>query len=202
MSKSTAQDSLRADCLAAPAPRWVLRDNNGHAVQALAEPRCGTFSDAESQTRCLPLDFGSSSGFPCVRVIDHEQRYVNLEFDLLTGQIGPCHGGDFADIDADWSTLPVRFVNAQCQGERYQPVGKGSGYHNPEFTRPRELLFGLGELWFSSEQGYLPDTTPSWYGTNTCDLGDPRGLGPLKVVPEWVQNLLPNPPYSLAVEYD
>jgi hypothetical protein len=193
----------RTTCNVVPAPRWVLRDNDGKAIRALVEPRCGTFGDAESWARCLPLDFGSSSGFPCVRVIDHQDRYVNLEYDLLTGQIGPCHGGDFADIDADWSMLPSVFVNEQCQGERFLPVDGGSGYHNPEFTRPRELLFGLGQLWYPAEEGCLPDTVPSWYNSiDTCKMYEKIGLCPLVPVPEWVINLLPNPPYSLAVEYE
>lgn len=199
-SVETGPSSARMGCTAVPAPRWVLRDKDGHQVRALVEPRCG-MDYAKSLKRCLPLDFGSSSGFPCVRVIDHEDRYINVEYDLLSGEIGPCQG-KFDDIDAPWEVVENRFADENCQGQRYRPTTGGSGYHNPQFTGARAIASAEGDMWYPTDEGCLPKETPTWVQIDTCEMTQPQALCPYQVVPPWVIGLLPNPPYSLAVEYE
>lgn len=177
-------------------PRWVLRDGDGVRVQALVEPRCHG-----SHIPCPPLEFGSPDGIPCVRVIDHESRYVNLLYDLNTGQLGACmRNSQYSDIDKPWSEVPgAAFPNAQCEGTAY------AGHLYPdieEFTEAGTLYFAENNLWLVSTEGCL--LTTYWLrGGVACE--GPKGeftLCPLVVVPDWVQMLLPNPPYTLAVEYD
>jgi len=189
-------------------PRWVLRDRDGQRVQALVEPRCGiNFSGrVESMERCWPLNFDTAKNFPCVRVIDHESRFVNVEFELESGKLGPCHYDTLlmhGDLEKQWNELPgIAFLDDQCAGEPHGLSTSGIGYMNPEFTVPRVLYAADGDLWYLAEQGC--NAGPFWY----TDFPDPNCLYygeawqcPYKKVPEWVENLLPNPPYTLDVEY-
>lgn len=193
-------------CEPPPAPRWVLRDRDGAPVSATVEPRCGQEGNAESWTRCLPLDFASPNAFPCARVIDFEGRHVNVLYDLASGQIGPCQGGVYSDITKDWDEVGLDlYTNAQCAGDRYAQVYLGYGYYEPRFTRSREVHFVAGQMWYVAEDGFLP-ASQAWYhdmDTQECiDLVAPQSLGRLVPVPSWVAELLPNPPYSMRVEYE
>jgi hypothetical protein len=191
-------------CDSTPAPRWVLRDKDGNRLQALVEPRCGHGPFGESWSRCNPVDPASSSNFPCVRIIDLDGKFINLQYDLATGQLGPCQGTDWNhDINEAWSTLAT-FINDQCEGDGYIPIGF-AGYGLHEFTRARTLFYAAGDMWYISEAGCVDDA-PAWYinsDTNKCTgpLSKER-LCPLHPVPAWVKNLLPNPPYTMAVEYE
>jgi hypothetical protein len=177
-------------------PRWVLRDGDGVRVKALVQPRCHG-----SDIPCPPLEFGAPDGIPCVRVIDHESRYVNLLYDMNTGQLGHCmHSDQSSDIDKPWSEIPgAAFTNAQCEGTAYA----GNKYPDiEEFTEARTLYFAENNLWLVSTEGCL--LTTYWLRSGVACEG-PKGkfsLCPLVVVPDWVQTLLPNPPYTMAVEYE
>lgn len=188
-----------------PEERWVLRDRDGVRVQALVEPRCGYFGGVETRPRCLPLEFGSANDFPCVRVIDIEGKYVDIQYELKSGKLGPCNyapnsGGD---IDQDWNeVVGTSFTDPQCGGTPYTTVEAGVGYFGAEFTRSRELWFAEGKAWFVSKAGCL--TTDFWgAGVNNTCVGPFKGETqcPLIAVPGWVEDLLPNPPYTMAVEY-
>jgi len=188
-------------------PRWVLRDVSGKRVQALVEPRCGGGEEAVSFEHCAPLDFDSPNMFPCVRVIDHEGRFINLQYDLATGEIGPCIYSPAKPPDnfsQPWTKiLGIPFLNAQCDGAPYHPVYDGVGYAKPEFTRTRFPVFAENDVWFPAEEGCF--FAEFW----TLDVGEVcvgpwsgYRLCPYQRVPEWVKTLLPDPPYSLSVEYE
>jgi len=183
-------------CEFVPAPRWALRDRDDNRVQALVEPRCGD-GDAESWSRCNPVDPGSSSNFPCVRIIDHEGDFINLQYDLESGQIGPCRG---QVIYEDLLSLGAEYLNAQCEGTPYASAGSSGGF--PEFTTTRVIRFTVDNIWYVSEPGCLEDVLV-WGGVN-CEEGPFKAgsICPIRPVPDWVKNLLPNPPYTMAVEYE
>lgn len=185
-------------------PRWVLRDKDANRLPALVEPRCGHGPFGESWSRCSPVDPASLSNFPCVRIIDFDGKHINLQYDLLTGQLGPCQGTEWnSDINKNWSSLAV-FINKECEGDGYLPIGL-AGYGLEEFTRSRTLFYAAGDMWFPSAVGCVEETA-NWYidpDTDKCN-GPllPERLCPLHPVPAWVKNLLPNPPYTMAVEYE
>lgn len=185
-----------------PEPRWVLRDRDGVRVQALVEPRCGQWSDSEATGRCRPLEFDSPNSFPCARVVDHEGRYLNLLFDLKTGKLDPCMftADKAGDINQPWNQIPgAAFTNAECAGTAYSNLFGEIG--SIDYTRAHTIWFADGEMWLVSEKDCL--VSNFWWS----DFGTCKGPGnlsrrcPFVVVPDWVKNLLPNPPYTMSVEY-
>lgn len=207
-----AEHSLRDSlCAFTPAPRWVLRDKDGQQVPALVEPRCG---GSTHPAGCWPLDFASSDTFPCVRVIDHARRYVNLDYDLATGQFAPCQSPQYGDIDKTFKDIGMgMYLTMDCTGAPYSSTNSVTlNYFRPEFTRSRGVAPAAGQWWYISEQDciisddYFSDPIPysAWYPDSMKCLSNvsqaPVCL--LKPVPQWAIDLLPNPPYTLAVEYD
>jgi hypothetical protein len=194
----------RSGCAHNSAPHWVLRDSDGKRVKALIEPRCGQeHSDADQE--CIPLDFGASDSFPCVRVIDHEGRYVNVLYELSSGQMDACQGLTYGKSYPSWESIyGVNYLNAECEGERYYSAMYGDGYYFPEFTAGREFISVEGKLWYPSEQNCLDDVSVVWslIEGECSDSPQAETLCPMRRVPEWAENLLPNPPYTLAVEYE
>ncbi len=176
-------------------PRWVLRDKDGARVQALVEPRCNY-----PYTDCWPPDFGPPNSIPCVRVISHEGKYINFWFNLASGELGTCHWDleRANQLGKTWKDLGAAFANNQCAGTVYGPILDPIG---GEFIAARRLFYAEDDLWFQSEEGCLD--AQFWVGgMGTCN--GPTGvthLCPIIVVPDWVKTLLPNPPYSIAVEY-
>jgi len=186
-----------------PEGRWVLRDKDGARVQALVEPRCGSEPVDLPLSRCLPLEFGSPNSFPCARIIDHEGRFVNLLYDLETGEIGPCayQGAlGLGSTNRPWSEIQgSSFTNGQCLGTAYTNIYNALG--SADFTKERLLFFAASDMWFVSEEGCL-EAEFWWFNQDAC-VGptSSRLLCPLVVVPDWLKGLLPNPPYTMAVEY-
>lgn len=131
------------------APRWVLRDKDGGRVRALVEPRCGRAANAEAGARCVQLDFGTADSYPCVRIIDSDGAYINLQYELKSGQLGPCQGGDYTDANSTWkeTSLPI-YTSGDCQG---QPYISKSPYGYSEFTESGTLYFAEGDAWYVSE---------------------------------------------------
>lgn len=186
-------------CLATP--RWVLRDKDGEPVKALVEPRCGHWGVSPANDRCMPLDFGSPNSLPCVRIIDHDGTFVNLNYDLLSGTLEPCMQGIGSVADPLRDT-GVIFLDAACEGAPYASIvafGIGS-----DFTRSRDLIFADGDLWYVSEQG-CPGLVMSYIWnpqTKTCvPLGNDNFVCPVLPVPVGIRGLLPTPPYTLGIEY-
>jgi len=206
------QKSLRASevdcpdcgsCPCEPLPRWVLRDRDGAKVMAHVEPRCSHRSGTEASSECEPVNFLSEVTYPCVRIIDHEGRFINLQYYLKTGTLGGCmkDGGD--DPQQPFSEVSyLKYVNPTCQGSPYRGAVPDY-YFAPFFVRSQDLLWAQDSIWYLSGQDcqtnvdtYSIDTQSS----NCVQLGK-QTLCPLRPVPQWVRELLPNPPYSLSVEY-
>jgi len=187
-------------CEYTPAPRWVLRDNAGKRVQALVEPRCGNNAGAPSFSRCLPLDFGSSSSFPCVRIIDHEGRYVNVQYELATGRLEPCLD-DGSDAFDKWEDGVTFHLDPACEGVTHQ-LAERHRYYAPEFTTSRDFFNVGGKFWALTED-CVPSSHPQWqHSPGECAVLTQTDLCTVEPVPEWVLDLLPNPPYTMAVEYE
>lgn len=181
-----------------PEPRWVLRDKDGARVQALVEPRCGS----ETPDRCRPLEFDSPNSFPCARVIDHEGRYLNLLFDLESGKLEPCMPpvSEF-EMTLPWNKITgAGFADAQCAGTAYSNLWLELG--SPEFTTAHKIWVADGDLWLVSGENCL--VFNFWWANQQGECESTGGLSrrcPFVVVPDWVKNLLPNPPYTMSVEY-
>lgn len=193
----------REMCPVAPAPRWVLRDKDGVPVKAMVEPRCGITSSAKAFAHCAPLDFGSSSSFPCVRVIDHEGRYVNVQFEVASGQIEPCQGGMETDLSLEWKKdLDAPYLNAKCEGEPFTT----DYVDNTAFTKARNLRYAEDGFWTASPAICGIKDAPYWIwdaSEQICVVSPSFGTPcVLRRIPDWVAGLLSNPPYTLAVEYD
>lgn len=201
------QHRAEPTCDKAPAPRWVLRDKDGIRVTAMVEPRCYETLGAPSTAECFPLNIASNSSYPCVRIIDHEHRYINLLYHLETGKIEPCQQGpEVSDINQTWLQVGAFVLNADCSGPRYLvPHNSGANFYEPEHTRTREVVLAEGKMWHLSRVGCLT-TDQAWVpdGPNSCHEGllQPWPLCPMREVPLWVQELLPNPPYTMAVEHE
>jgi hypothetical protein len=183
-------------------PRWVLRDKDGNRVPALVEPRCGNGAQAEAFNRCNSIDPASLSNFPCVRVIDHDGSFINLQYDLASGKLDPCQGGTFNTLNADH--LPAGYINDKCEGEQYV-IKNGIPVALEEFTVATELIYGLGDRWYMSGNKCLEETARWVLDPITKQCSGPiiaQAICPLRPVPDWVQDLLPNPPYTMAVEYE
>jgi len=189
------------ECESTPVPRWVLRDKDGKPVQALVEPRCGMWNDA--QVDCLPIDFGASSTFPCVRVVDHRGQYVNAVYELSSGTIGPCYGSIMTD-DHSWDTLSGvsnLFDDEICAGPHFG-AANNFGYYSYYFTRGREIFQVEGEYLSLSGEGCTAEEKPWVKGFECTESDQTMTICLHQLVPDWAYNLLPNPPYTLAVEYE
>jgi len=191
-----------SSCESQPAPRWVLRDKDGNRVKALVEPRCGIVPGAQAIERCISLDFASANSFPCVRIIDHSGLFINLQYDLMSGRLEPCKSWDFADIDMG---LPFIYLNKDCEGDPWWST-EADGPGAPEFTTARDVFLGGGDLWYSAEPKCVRDVVRWSIDPTTKECMGPYDssglICPLRRVPDWVKNLLPNPPYTMAVEYE
>lgn len=188
-------------------PRWVLRDKDGTQLRVLAEPKCGKYGTSEAQGRCLHPEFGSTGAFPCARIVFYEDRYINLQYDLQSGKIGPCMGSMEAEIylNQSWRDGQAEFTNDQCTGDPYISIHGALGQAPPIHSDTRELYVAEGSaLWYVSDQD-CPGVVDRWSWSlisMTCVKGEPAYLCPFRKLPNWVLDLLPNPPYTLTMEYD
>lgn len=189
----------REMCDVVPAPRWVLRDKDGTPVKAMVEPRCGHLLNHGD---CLPLDFGSSSSFPCVRVVDHESRFINLQYELASGRIEPCNAPVYGELSLDWSEIGGWYLDEACAGEPYTPLFADLDYH--ELTSARGIFHAEDNIWYASEKSCVQADGEQWHSdTLSCNVADPLlRLCVLRPIPSEIQDLLPNPPYTMAVEYE
>ena len=183
--------------------RWVLRDKDGVRVKALVEPRCGAWSNITAQEKCAPLEFMSPNSFPCVRVVDYNGRFLNIQYDLETGRIEPCNLSDDNSIGYEKAELAdvllQGFGTPNCDGPPFGPAVAGE--FGDEFTSSKRLWFIAGDPWYPGEVGC--GYRDMWYRDLDLMCKGPYQAGyvcPMLAVPDWAQDLLPNPPYSMKVE--
>jgi len=130
-----------------------------------------------------------------VTVIDHESRYINLTFDLKEGGLTTCNLQSDVDPNRPWQDYLGVYLDEQCEGMAYDGVDYPTG--------ARDLVWAEGKIWYTSTencfiaQGYGRDIV-----LDQCFKGIVGLMCPFEEVPEWVQNLLPNPPYTLEMAYD
>jgi hypothetical protein len=136
-------------------------------------------------------------------VIDHEGRHINLLYDLATGMIGPCTydpGYELGYLEKPWSEfMGAVFSDPQCAGQPYE------GHYDaiePELLPTRRIYFAESDYWYIDGSACVE--MDHWYleVDLTCVGPYKDDVCPLKPIPGWVQNLLPNPPYTLDVEYE
>lgn len=173
-----------------PRGTWVLRDADGDAVQAIVSP-----SD-------VPPNYGYVERFtsgepPCVWIGHLGSQRLEIAFELATGAPEPCvsyrygawRGGLFSDFFSDAGcTMPV-FPGA-LGGQRSAPVLSVGG-----------TLYYVG----GTPDAVAPAQYYLWQeGTSTCSAitnTNGNNLWRWKPVPDSVLNALPNPPYTMAIEY-
>jgi hypothetical protein len=172
--------------------RWVLRDGDGNAVNAVVEPTCnGNGPD------CLSNEIGHTGGITpeCARVIWLDEQYVDLKYSLTTGRVEDCRGGSSPTI-ADFGVFP----DATCKGPFYTPAELGiESAHR--FVRRNHYIADEDRLYF---QGTELVTQKQWYGGSNCQPYEPGGFGdtqaPWLPVPDWALNALANAPYVMSWE--
>jgi hypothetical protein len=101
--------------------------------------------------------------FPCVRIIDHEGMFINLQYELKTGRLEHCQGRQIGSVDDSFGVLSgiVRYLDKDCTGQKYVRAGGGVGYHDPQFTVARDLYLADGDPWYASGKGCL-EYTATW----------------------------------------
>src|SRR5262245_26809768 len=94
------------------------------------------------------------------------------------------------------------YLKDACSGEPYTPLFAELGYNN--FTSAQGIYFAAEDLWYASG-GSCAEAGPMQWGWDPlleeCKESDPLDLCVLRPIPPEIQNLLPNPPYTMAVEY-
>ncbi|HEY0137001.1 MAG TPA: hypothetical protein VGB85_23120 [Nannocystis sp.] len=191
-------------------PRWVLRDKDGARMPALVEPRCGHWHDSQTQLHCDPPEFGSPGRFPCALVSFWEGQYINLQYELKSGTFGPCMSGQ-APAEGNSSLRELagfgfHYTDDACEGSLFKEMlGGGGGNYGSDVSRhSRDVFRAVGKDWYiSSEDCIDPGPCRIWLpSTSECQQDTCERLCPLKPVPQWLYELMPNPPYTMAVEYE
>lgn len=201
---TTSVRSLESEgCDCSPSPRWVLRDTDGQRVQAAIRPSCGRTWASSFRNSCLPVEFDGPYTYPCILISSHESRSIRVHFDLQTGKIGPCNQSVDRDPNESWfeSNLSQIYLDDSCTGPTYKDVNLA----NLESSRRIHWVEGIP--WYASEEGCVKQDGWSWnLFMDSCfshlPLEDFEYYCPYKPVPDWVQELLPNPPYTVSVEYE
>ena len=191
-------------------PAWVLRDGDGNALDAMVTPHFG-YRDSVAWHDYKYPSFGNDAEFPCVRVEDLAGFYMNVSFSLETGTMTECNppsGGVYDQPD-------VFFFDDACEGAAYissHPMSwkLSDGADVPFSTRDARRIYTIdGVPHFADEAAKSKLEDPFYrYGSDPTgatgcheQLIGTRFLAPLAEVPESVVNALPNPPYTLAMEY-
>lgn len=168
--------------------RWVLRDADGAAVNAVVEPTCsGNGPD------CVVNEIGAAAGLTpeCARLVWLDDQFVDLKFDLLTGEAHDCSPRSANSWDFGI------FADAACAGPFYTtPVP--SVETASMFTRRPRYIEAEQTLYYQGEQGLEQN---GWYAGPDCVLVENDATQhPWVPVPQWAIDALPNPPYTFSWE--
>lgn len=135
------------------APRWVLRDAMGTAIDAVVEPTCG------GGLPCVITEPGTQGTVdpPCVRVYWLGDRYVDLRYALGTGLAADCaaHRTELAEIGY--------FLAPDCSGGIFHSAGQGV----EEATRWTRQIYHIQETgltYFETNNAQMVQAYYAWYG--------------------------------------
>lgn len=172
--------------------RWVLRDAEGAAVNAVVEPSCRAAGPA-----CAIDDVGATGGITpeCARVLWLGDQYVNLKYNLISGRAEDCtrHWAAIADFGES-------FADAECAGPFFTTFEEGteSAYR---FTRSAAYIEETATLYTQGNQSVTQDI---WYVGPDCEPFElpPEfsTMAPWVPVPAWALDALSTPPYALHWE--
>lgn len=199
-------------------PHWVLRDKDGNVVRAMVRPTCGEPS-SQAAKDCAQPDFGEIVDFPCVLIVAYESEFINLMFDLKTGELGgKCTTYQYPGLDT-WHFKDVRFESPSCDS---QPLvvfenmhiwrdlgtyGLGANFERVQVPARRAgWNLGVERFYPSKSLGSVSDK--KLYMFDDLAEGDcveaysssyPHYR--LVTIPDQIINLLSSSPYTLSVEY-
>lgn len=171
-------------------PHWVLRDRYGVAIDALVAPTPRGFAIGVPGLLTAPVEdttprFGKVA-YPCVRIEYLGNDHLNFEYELASGRPEPCARSEFASL----SQMSV-FTDPRCAGEAYAQCCMDPFLSN-------------GTFYYVEGPPLREDVEPtySWDWDGTCqETSVPKDLHHFRSVPDWVINALPDPPYTLTLEY-
>ncbi|MBX7077872.1 MAG: hypothetical protein K1X88_01715 [Nannocystaceae bacterium] len=172
------------------APRWVLRDAMGTAIDAVVEPTCG------GGLPCVITEPGTQGtvGPPCVRVYWLGDRYVDLRYALGTGLAADCaaHRTELAEIGY--------FLAPDCSGEVFNVAG-GGVEEATRWTRRVVHVEETGLTYFESANTQLVQLYYAWYeGACVSVEQEPFEMVEWRPLPDDLVALGGAAPYSLSWE--
>jgi hypothetical protein len=171
-----------------PSRRWVLRDADNVAVNAVVEPTCGG-----AGPDCIVNEVGSELPItpPCVRVIRLGDAHVDLRYLLATGRPEDCTN----DEANPWNI--GRFADPACAGPVYGLAENGIQASH-RFVRRAVHLLSDDTVYFQGGPAVFQET---WYaGENCVEVEDAEPRFQWFPVPGAFSSALANPPYVLAWE--
>lgn len=175
--------------------RWVLRDVDGVASDAVVEPTCRSMVSG-----CMLPDIGHTGDVSpqCVRVIWFEGQYLDLKYDTQTGRAEDCVAS------APTPVFPGAYPTPDCAPPGYDSPGWGTE-DEARWTRRVQVL-DTGQVLYESRDAPRLDISPaySWDGDPGNCVQNPLlqgvGLSPWLAIPGWAADALPSPPYTLCWE--
>jgi hypothetical protein len=193
-----SESSTTVDLDVAPAPgRWVLRDADGVATNAVATPACGG-----TEHDCVIPDFGTQGPiYPqCAHVTWIGAQYVNAPFTLATGRFEDCAPHAAAPVHAfGWE------LDDECVGPFYTYPGFGT-VDAQAYVRALRVLDSDGVTYY--EDAAIPPFVPDGYYSMTVfgeecihqDNSHDYAFATWSAAPAWMLDAFANPPYSMSWE--
>jgi hypothetical protein len=177
----------------APSPRWALRDRFGEPVDGLFYP--SPYGE--------PVIFWEQEP-ECIIVSYFEQTKISLYYNLDTGRPEDCEMP--LENNDSWHLAPsIYFVGPECSGVGYY------GYHAPGsdsyYSLPLSVVRINDEFWYiDGEPDHLDIEKYYFWNESSTECTEIDNVSSLafwryKRVPDWVLAILPDPPYTLKIEY-
>lgn len=167
-----------------PDPRWILRDSNNDSVFIMVSPDSRDFAQFETPViSCIKVDF--VDGVP-----------TDLYYGLETGEIGDCANPTYETYDTWRDYQMARFLDSECSGPAYSRYSGSIG----QVINVNDIIY-----YINNSDVSIPDFYYIWDTyTNECNEYDNsagRWFMAFEQIPESVNNLFPNPPYTLSMEF-
>jgi hypothetical protein len=192
-----SEGTTTVDLDVAPSPgRWVLRDADGVATNAVATPAC-----RGAGPHCMFPDFGTQGPiYPeCAHVTWLGNQYVNAPMMLATGSFEDC-GWHYPQ---PWLAGPT--LEDDCLGPFYSLPGDGVA-DSQRFERRLRSLSSDGVTYYESSA--VPLFVPDGYYLMTVQMStciyipnsQNYSFSTWAPAPNWMMDAFLNPPYSLSWE--